>query len=521
MAVAVHVPPSSTALACSQPQTWKIAAGFDLAASGSLPSPYPTFPVSSRVRVIPPSLLKAVGWIESGWRQFTPQGRPVVSYDFGYGIMQVTSGMPGAFGRVQGALDPDTQSRIITDYLYNVAYGARMLVQKWDRAPKIGDEDPTEVENWYYALWAYNGWGWVNNPNNPRFTRSGTPVTNPGAFPYQERVLYLVSHPPKDRAGNPLWTPVPVTLPRRKQIGRTPHSYVPARTHREAPLPLSAVYSSRPLRPLAPGGSETVTVRVVNTGTVPWLAGGDAAPSLSYHVLTPQSNPWQALSPFTPGVVAFGQDPVVVPGNIAPGGSATIRSTVVAPQKPGTYRIAWDLELGTQGWFSALGALPHVEELRVGGFHAAPTPKPTPTPTTHPALDLRYVADTSVPDGTVLPPHSVFTKGWLVMNSGRAAWRQGDALHLISGPSFGGKVIAMPFTPPCRAANIVVSLRTPKYPGTYQSMWRMEDAQGEAFGDPLTLVVAVKRSPSGTPVPTPGSLPTPPRLPTPTATPVG
>jgi len=70
-------------------------------------------------------LLKAVGWVESGWRQFDNAGRPLVAPDFGYGIMQITSGMPGAFGNVTG------------QYLSGIAgqRGKRLRVQHRVRRP--------------------------------------------------------------------------------------------------------------------------------------------------------------------------------------------------------------------------------------------------------------------------------------------------------------------------------------------------------------------------------------------------
>jgi hypothetical protein len=166
----------SGAVACTTADVRSVGAAFDLTGIGILPPGYPPLPPESGVHTIPAVLLKAIGWVESGWHQFTPQGTPLVSFDFGYGIMQVTSGMAGAFGNVDGDLDPGVQSAIASSYRYNIDFGAGILATKWSTTPRIGDGNPSVLENWYYALWAYNGWGWVNNPNNPRFTRIGTPA---------------------------------------------------------------------------------------------------------------------------------------------------------------------------------------------------------------------------------------------------------------------------------------------------------------------------------------------------------
>lgn len=520
-------PFTSVSSACQQPKRWSLASAFDLAANGLLPASYPQLPAETGVRAIPPSVLKAIGWVESRWRQFTPQGRPLVSFDFGYGVMQVTSGMAGAFGSVDGTLDPEMQSQIASDYVYNIAYGAQMLARKWTAAPRVGNGDPAVVENWYYALWAYNGWGWVNNPNNPRFTRQGTPASNPSNFPYQERVLYLVAHPPRDRDGNPLWQPVPVTLPDRRLIGTQPAPLSLARTHRQEAPQLSAVYAASSLSPLQPLATRHMQVRIVDSGTEPWAATGSSAVSLAYHLFTSHGNPWKPFSPFTNGVVAFGQGVAPLPRSLLPGQSATIDATIQAPGNPGTYRVAWDLQQGASTWFSQEGVLPRAETLQVlaPGQALNSAPMATPTPTPEAQDDLRYLADTSVPDGSELPPRHWFLKGWLVFNNGRRSWGQGWALHLISGRPFAARTIAVPLTPPCHSATIVAALRSPSRPGSYTSVWRMEDAHGHAFGDRLTVVVGVRAA--GVP-PTPGApaSPTPrpgptPAGPTATATPVG
>jgi hypothetical protein len=514
------------AVACTQPGRWSVAAAFDLAANGLLPPSYPQFPPSSKIHAIPPSILKAVGWVESGWHQFAPQGHPLVSFDFGYGIMQVTSGMAGAFGKVGGDIDPQTQSQIASDYIYNIAYGSRMLVTKWESVPPVGTGDPAVVENWYYALWAYNGWGWVNNPNNPRFTRQGTPASYPSTYPYQERVLYLVAHPPKDASGNPMWQAVPVTLPSNKQIGSHPGRLTLSATHRQDPPQISAVYRPSPLKTVAPGLPQPVVVRVTNTGTTPWLATGPASVSLTYHVFTQTGDPWQPISPFSNGVIALGQGAVPLPHDLLPGATAAIKATLIAPDKVGSFRIAWDLEEGSSQWFSQLGALPRVQGLRVQQVPTPPgPPSMTPPPTPITKENLQYVADTSIPDGTTLPSGQTFVKGWLVFNNGQTAWKQNWALHLVSGPGFGARAIPVPPTQQCRSANIVAQMRSPGRIGTFKSVWQMEDAQGHPFGQRLTLVVTLTRAGvRPTPVPTLPSTPAPRPTQTPVAatpTPVG
>jgi hypothetical protein len=73
------------------------------------------------------------------------------------------------------------------------------------------------VENWYYAVWSYNGFAYVNHPGNPIHDPQRPPYLCDGTqprsnYPYQELVFGCMANPPI-RDGVPLWDPVPVTLP--------------------------------------------------------------------------------------------------------------------------------------------------------------------------------------------------------------------------------------------------------------------------------------------------------------------
>jgi hypothetical protein len=517
---------TQAACACSQPGTWSIAGAFDLVANGQAGAETPQPLPGLKIHTVPAAILKAVGWVESNWRQFTPTGRPLVSFDFGYGIMQITSGMAGAFGSATGSIDPTVQGQIAGDYRYNIAYGAMMLEQKWSAVPKIGDGDPSEIETWYYALWAYNGWGWVNNPNNPRFSRTGTPATNPAGFPYQERVLYLVAHPPRDQDGNPLWRPIPVWLPSHSTIGTTPRSYTPRTVHRENAAPFGATFNVAPLTPIHTGGTQRIGVSVQNTGTQAWAWSGSGAVQLVYHVFAAGGDPWDPFSPFSNGVIALGQGAVPLPHNVLPGAAVTLHQAIRAPSTPGKYLIAWDLEELPSILLSQAGLLTRARVLTVvatGKQIARRTP--TPSPVARPTESALFVADTGVPDATVMRPGQTFVKSWLVYNNGPAAWGSRSVLHHVGGPRFGGKTLKLPLLAACRTTTLSVTMKAPARPGSYKSLWAFRDGAGHAYGDRLTVVIDVGGPQvTGTPIPTPTPTDTPEpgtATPTDTATPVG
>lgn len=130
--------------------------------------------------------------------------------DCGYGIAQVTDGM-----RI-GDMDYSLQRAIATDYQVNITRGLDILIDKWNQTRAAGmtinDGDPAYLENWFYAVWAYNsgfhpfssvdpslpwGVGWVNNPINPLYPANRRPflaataadAAHPQDWPYPERVL--------------------------------------------------------------------------------------------------------------------------------------------------------------------------------------------------------------------------------------------------------------------------------------------------------------------------------------------
>jgi hypothetical protein len=132
-------------------------------------------------------LLKGMGDTESyGWKQFEAGygqfGYTVISDDCGYGIMQITSGMGGGAG-----FEP---SRVAGEPAYNIGTGARILIEMWNSLDVyIGNNDPHMVEDWYYAVWAYNegSVGPYNNPNRncPLWDPDCGTAWNPERPPYR------------------------------------------------------------------------------------------------------------------------------------------------------------------------------------------------------------------------------------------------------------------------------------------------------------------------------------------------
>ena len=126
---------------------------------------------------IPPEVVKAVAFQESGWRQYGANKKPLIASDGGIGIMQLTN-------------QPKySEEKLKTDIFYNIQAGVEVLDSMYKRGdlPKIIGAGRQVIENWYFPIMAYNG---TKPSNSPIISSTGKQNSNA----YQEKVLaYLVS----------------------------------------------------------------------------------------------------------------------------------------------------------------------------------------------------------------------------------------------------------------------------------------------------------------------------------------
>ncbi len=112
----------------------------------------------ARDRGIPSVLLKSIARVESVYQQYNSDGSVYTGNRGSIGLMQIHAPTSGF-----------KVDKLKYDIDYNIEAGAEMILRKWNmannRLPRIGDMNPNVLENWYFALWAYNGWHQSNNPN--------------------------------------------------------------------------------------------------------------------------------------------------------------------------------------------------------------------------------------------------------------------------------------------------------------------------------------------------------------------
>ena len=169
----------------------------------------------------PCEILEGIAMQESGWRQFcVPESpadqvggasRTIIAFDCGYGVGQVTSGMH------VGETPAFDRARVASDPTYNLATSTQIVAAKWRATKCVGDNQPTIIEDWYSATWAYNGLAYINNPTNPNYDPNRG-VWNPaigGAAPYQEKVFGWIEH----TGGR--WPATQLAYPKLAEIGGT------------------------------------------------------------------------------------------------------------------------------------------------------------------------------------------------------------------------------------------------------------------------------------------------------------
>jgi hypothetical protein len=142
------------------------------------------------------------------------------------------------------------------------------------------------------------------------------------------------------------------------------------------------------------------------------------------------------------------------------------------------------------------------------------TPSPTltsaitPVPPGNSSDRAIFVADVTIPDGTVIAPGATFKKTWKFQNAGSSTWTTSYSLAFISGEKMGN-VTSVPLAQtvaPGAQIEVSVDLVAPTNPGSYQSYWKMKNASGQFFNDAVYVLITVgsgganPTATSGTPV---------------------
>ena len=153
---------------------------------------------------------------------------------------------------------------------------------------------------------------------------------------------------------------------------------------------------------------------------------------------------------------------------------------------------------------------------------AAPTATQTPTPTADVnCLRAVFIADVTIPDGTLLDPQASFQKTWRIRNAGTCTWGRTAgqvSWAFVSGAQMGGpdRVTIAGEVPPEGSYDVTAELTAPATMGQYVGWWQAQGRDGRAVSAPCWVQIQVKgrgiaaapaAEPGGTPAAERGSMP--------------
>jgi len=124
-----------------------------------------------------------------------------------------------------------------------------------------------------------------------------------------------------------------------------------------------------------------------------------------------------------------------------------------------------------------------------------PFANPNPGATVVTCFNSQFVADLTIPDGTVLQPGEKFNKIWQVKNTGTCRWDEGFGLVIWAGPSMDGYASYFSANDqpvePGGIVDMAIQMRAPEKSGEYVAHWTMIDDQGKTFGGDLIVYIKV------------------------------
>ncbi len=131
-----------------------------------------------------------------------------------------------------------------------------------------------------------------------------------------------------------------------------------------------------------------------------------------------------------------------------------------------------------------------------------PTETPTGSGPGGCVLSDQFIADVSIPDGTVLAPGAPFVKTWRVKNDGTCTWENYLLIFAAGEQMSGPASVKVNTTPPGATVDVSVNLVAPTAPGQHKGGWRFQATNGSVFGS-LTVIIEVPAAatPTFTPVP--------------------
>ena len=153
-------------------------------------------------------------------------------------------------------------------------------------------------------------------------------------------------------------------------------------------------------RTMRTGQTATANITVKNTGSFTWVDGGTNPFYLGYHWYDANGNRLELPANFSLRTM--------LPREVAPGQSITLRARFRAPETAGRYRLRWDMAHENIAWFSSKGDTGLYIDVAVRAVSRPRPEPPTPDPPTPkpPTIDVQIQnVIASLPTSTTASPY--------------------------------------------------------------------------------------------------------------------
>jgi hypothetical protein len=104
--------------------------------------------------------------------------------------------------------------------------------------------------------------------------------------------------------------------------------------------------------------------------------------------------------------------------------------------------------------------------------------------------DMTFIADVTVPDGTVFGPNEPFTKTWQLQNAGSCDW-SGYQIVFLDGEPMGTMAQDIPDMPAGEVFDLSIEMTAPGGAGDYTGRWQVVSPEGYSLGT-VTCVITVE-----------------------------
>jgi len=142
-----------------------------------------------------------------------------------------------------------------------------------------------------------------------------------------------------------------------------------------------------------------------------------------------------------------------------------------------------------------------------------PTAVPTPTPIVEATVACNYrikLNQTIFDPGDTVAPDSAFVVYLGLSNNGDCSWIEGLTLEFVSGEQMNAPgSLPIQSVAPRAGAQVILPMRAPATPGSYESRWEIKGPNDEAFGSAIFIRVTVSEDVSAPATPPAPAMATP------------